>query len=578
MTAQVGPAPTSLGSRVRVRAGNASLFGIGVATLTASVMVLILYPVSRMFARVMFIEGQFRTDAFREVVGSPWFVGVWAQTLSTIAIAGSIALVLAGVFAWLNERTNASIGPLGDLLPLFPLLVPTIALAIGWTFLASPRIGFVNVFLNRTVNTWLPLELQFDIFTRRGLIFLYVLYFVPFAYLPITAAFRNSDPSLEEASRVSGAGILRTLRKVSLPVVAPAVLGGALLISITGLWLFSVPVVIATRAGIDILSVRIVRMLTYQFPPRFESAIVLSIFMMAILVVVWSIQRRVIRKGNYGTISGKSAKTHRLDLGVWRWPARMVIFAYLALVAVLPVAALLTVALQPFWTPDIDFSTFTLRNFQNVLITNNTTRRAFRTSATLGALGGFVVMLLTTVLAIYGAKVRGWRENAIDGVAKLPATLSNLVIAVGFLIAFAGPPFRLHATFTLLLVAYVVIYMPQASVQSTTAVSQVGRDLKEASAVSGASQGRTLRKIILPLVTPGFALGWALVFSLMVGDLAASTLLAGSRTPVLGFVMLDIYEQGTFGLLAALAATVSFMTSSVVLILMRIARPRFKRL
>lgn len=578
MTVQAPSAAPTLLAQLRARSAGVSPFGIGVAALTLVVMAVVLYPVGRMFIRVMFIEGQLRTDAFRDVVGSSWFSGVWAQTLSTIVIAGSIALVIAGVFAWLNERTNASIGPLGDLLPLFPLLVPTIALAIGWTFLASPRIGFVNVFLNRTVNAWLPTEIQVDIFTRGGLIFLYVLYFVPFAYLPITAAFRNSDPSLEEASRVSGAGILRTLRRVSLPVVAPAVVGGALLISISGLWLFSVPVVIATRAGIDILSVRIVRMLTYQYPPQFETAIVLSLFMMAILVVIWSIQRRVIRKGNYGTISGKSANTRKLDLGVWRWPARMVIFTYLALVAVLPVTALFVVALQPFWTPNIDFATFTLRNFESVLITNNTTRTAFRTSATLGALGGFLVMLITTVLAIYGSQVKGWRENAIDGVAKLPATLSNLVIAVGFLITFAGPPFRLHATFTLLIIAYIVIYMPQASVQSTTAVSQVGRDLKEASAVSGASQGRTLRKITLPLVIPGFALGWALVFSLMVGDLAASALLAGARTPVLGFVMLDIYEQGTFGLLAALAATVTVMTSAVVLILMRVARPRFKRL
>jgi iron(III) transport system permease protein len=148
---------------------------------------------------------------------------------------------------------------------------------------------------------------------------------------------------------------------------------------------------------------------------------------------------------------------------------------------------------------------------------------------------------------------------------------------VGVLLAFSGPPFNLSGTLVLLLMTYIVIHMPEASIAANAAVAQVGKELLEASSTSGATEGRTFREILMPLTLPGMVSGWALLFVLMAGELTASALLAGARNPVIGFVILDIWEQGTFGTLAALAFSFTIITSSIVIIVTWLSRRRTHR-
>jgi iron(III) transport system permease protein len=160
----------------------------------------------------------------------------------------------------------------------------------------------------------------------------------------------------------------------------------------------------------------------------------------------------------------------------------------------------------------------------------------------------------------------------LDAVIKLPAAISSMVVAVGFILAFSGPPFNLNGTLLILLLAYVVIYLPQASVAADAASSQIGRELHEASRVSGAGTGRTFRRVSLPLMMPGLAAGWALLFVRMVGDLTASAMLAGNANPVVGFRILDIFQNGSYALLAALATVLTGINLLIVLAVMVVSR------
>src|SRR5690606_31275424 len=205
------------------------------------------------------------------------------------------------------------------------------------------------------------------------------------------------------------------------------------------------------------------------------------------------------------------------------------------------------VALQPYWLPVINPAVFTLDNFYNALIERPLTRMGFLHSLSLGVIGGLIGILLGAVIALYVRNTKGMGGRIVDGVTKLPAALSHIVIGVGILLAFSGPPFNLSGTLVLLLITYIVIHMPEASIAANAAVAQVGKELLEASNTSGATQGMTFREVLLPLTLPGLVSGWALLFVLMAGELTASALLAGARNPVIGFVILDIWEQGTFG-------------------------------
>ncbi|OLT16149.1 hypothetical protein BJF78_14725 [Pseudonocardia sp. CNS-139] len=244
------------------------------------------------------------------VLSAPTLLPMLGNTAIVLGTSTALAVVVATLFAWLSERTTARAGWLAGVLPVVSLLVPSIAGAIGWVLLASPRAGFLNVAL---ADLGVPLVL--DVFSWPGLVLVYTLYLVPQVYLPVSAALAELDPALEEAARVGGRGPVRTLITVTLSAVRPAILSGALLALVYGVALFSVPLIIGTQARIDILSVEIVRLLTTEFPPRLPEAIVLSVVVLLVLGAAWAVNARVVRGGRFATISGRAAAGRRLRLG-----------------------------------------------------------------------------------------------------------------------------------------------------------------------------------------------------------------------------------------------------------------------
>jgi iron(III) transport system permease protein len=361
-----------------------------------------------------------------------------------------------------------------------------------------------------------------------------------------------------------------------LPAVAPS-LGAAVLLMIWhGFGLFSVPQIIGTGARIDVLSVRIVRLLTFSYPPETSLAVGLTFFVVLVVGTAWYFQGKILKSARHSTIGGRGHRVNRVQLGTWRIIARVLLLVYVLLASVLPLIALVLVTLNRFWSPDINWSGLSFDMFGRVLFNDPATSQALRDSLALGLGGASVGIALAATIALYMQRTSGWLARLLDAVIKLPAAISAMVLAVGFILAFSGPPFNLNGTFLILLLAYVVIYLPQASVAADAASSQIGRELDEASHVSGAGTRRTLWRVSLPLMLPGLAAGWALLFVRMVGDLTASAMLAGNANPVVGFRILDIFQNGSYALLAALATVLTAISSAIVLFVLVASRRRLR--
>jgi iron(III) transport system permease protein len=523
---------------------------------------LILYSLGLMLWRTFFAGGELQVDAIAAVFRAPWLPQVLFNTAVVVGISTAVAVALGAVLAWINERTDAGFGMLGSILPIIPLLLPGVAVAIGWVFIAAPNVGYVNAILAALPA---PLDqITVNINSWTGLVFVYSLNGIPYVYLVLSAALKNVDPALEEASRVSGAGLWRTLTKVSLPAIRPAIIASALLVVISGLGTFSTAVIIGTPAQVDLLTTRIVRMLTRSFPPDFVAAQMLSLLMLVAVAVVWWLQARVSKSGQFVALGGRAGGISKLPLGRWRLPARLFTILLILVTTVLPAVALLIVALQPYWTPVVRLDNLSLNNFREVLFNNRMILAAFQNSLLISTVGASIAMVIAVVSAIYIAVKNNLFASVVDFFLKVPAILPHLIIAVGFLIAFGGAPFYLSGSITILLLALVVMYISPGAIAATAAVDQVGKDLREASRISGAGEGRTVARIIVPLALPGFVAGWTLVFVQIMGDLSASAILAGLRTPVIGFAMLEIWEAGTFGTLAAFSAILCVLNLVVV--------------
>ncbi len=530
------------------------------------VLLLVVYPLVRLAIRALAPKGTLDLSAFG-VFAQPWIPGMVRDTLLMVGGSVILALIIGSTLAWLNERTDATLGLVGDILPLVPLLVPSIGMAIGWIFLASPDSGF----LNGPLVALFPDGFQFDIFTWPGLIFVVTLNLVPYVYLIMSSALRNLDSSLEEASSISGAGLGRTLWRISIPATRQALAGAALLTVIVGLALFSVPSVIGASANIDIFSVRIIRLVKQTFPADVGGAAVLGLFLFGVIASIFYVYQRISSTGHFATIGGKTFRTALVSLGRWKWVARALVLLYILLASVLPIAALVIVAVQPYWTPKIDPSVFTTDHFAMIFNVKSLSD-SLRNSTLLAAIVGGLSTAIAVAITIFSRNLAPRMRGIVRGVMKMPSAVSAVVLGLSFLVAFAGPPFSLSGTFVILGLAYFVLFLPEVSIAAESASSQIGRDLEEAARVSGASHLRASVTIVWRLMLPAALRGWALIFVLIIGELASATLLSGLKTPVVGAVILQIWDSGGFGQLAALAATITAVSTIAVIILNFAAR------
>ncbi len=517
------------------------------------------------------------TTVWSTISSSQTLSALW-HTAILVFFGGGIALLVGAMLAWINERTDARVGWAASVLPLVSMFVPSIASAIGWVFLGEPRVGLVNTVL-RSVLGDIGIHLKsgpFDIYSWYGLIFTYAAYLVPFAYLTISSGFQAMDPALEEAARASGAGVWKTFFRISLPSQRPAIGSAVLLLITMGFALFSLPVIIGTRANITVLPVLIVQDVTQAYPVNLVSALGRSLLLVIIVAGAWILQRRLVggRGQSFATITGKSSRLSAVRMGGWRWPARIAMVLYLFVAAVLPFLGLFMVSLEPFWKAHIDWSRVGFDNFRS--LTNQPEISAgLKNSLTYGVIGAFIVVICALLVAQLTELGQRSTWRIVDGVLKIPAAITHIVIAIGLIIAFAGSPFSWGGKPIILIVAYVILYFPQASFFASAGMQQIGRPLLEAATVTGTRPGRRLWRVILPLMAPALIASWSLIFVLMTGDITASAMLSSAGTPVIGFVMLDQWADGNFPEIAALGVVMTLISTAVVLTALGV-RNRFR--
>lgn len=545
------------------------------------IAILAVYPLSRVVVRLFFNEGRFTLAPVVKTVTYPDLPRILATTVGVLAASGLAAFLIGSLMAWLNERTDARMGALTDGLPLVPFLLPPIAGAIGWVMLLSDRAGYLNVVIRAVLSA-------FGIHRETGplsadswyaLIGVYTLYMVPFVFVIMSAGMKNIDGALEEQSRVCGRSALETFRRVVIPSLRPSVLSTVFVLIWFGTALYSVPAVIGRPAGIDVLTVEIVRLLTFTFPPDLDTAVGLSSIILGALAIAWLLQRRALRTNRFGLITGKATRAPRVSLGRWKWPLRGVFLAYILAAVVLPLAALLLVALNGFWSTTIRWSEFSLDAF-GAALSKRTNSLALWDSISLGTAAATTGVVLAALVAVFvhgrvsGRRSLLWRSLKWSGDAavKLPTAVANVVLAIGFILALGGAPFYLGGTAMILFIAYVIIYLPQASIAVDGAYGQIGSDLPEASRVSGAGPWRTFRTVYLPLLLPGMFAGWSLLFTRVVSDVEASSLLAGPRTPVAGVEIMNIYHNGVYADLAAMSVLLVLASGTALGVMMALAR------
>ena len=546
-------------------------FMILAGTLATLITVLILYPLGATLVSVFFLRGDSIISILTATIREPNIGKVLWNTAVIVGGSVLIATFIGATLAWLSERSDASMGWVTRTLPLVPFLVPPIIGTIGWTILTAPKSGYLNLII-REIASWFGIDIStgpLNPYNWFGIIFVYTLYLVPLIYLPVAASLRNLDSSLEEASTISGASPWRTLRYVTLPAIKPGIGAGALLALIFAFSLYSIPSILGNVPRIEVLTVRIVRLMSV-FPAQIAVALMLGMLMIAMIITGLWLQRRILSRSRFATIGGRGMRSTVVSLGRWKWPCRIVMLSYFLVTTILPFIAIVLLSMQPFWSAVINWSSFNLNNYTDVLgglsALGRGARDALLNSLSLASIGATCSIAISAIIVAFTH--RHWSNplaRLTEASTKLPGAVSHVVIGIAFIGALAGPPFRLSGTLAILLLAYLVVTMPQASFIVSTAYAQIGKELSEASFTSGASETRTFTKISLPLMIPGLAAGWATVFVLMAGDVTISVMLSSPGRPVVGYQILDLWTFGGLPTLAAIATIFTLLSCTVVL-------------
>ncbi|MEX2291611.1 MAG: iron ABC transporter permease [Mycobacteriales bacterium] len=510
---------------------------------------LALVPLVYLLWGTFFDATGFDLGGFERAYGNGRIGELFGNSLAFAGGAALLSITVGTTLAYLNVRTAVPFKALFFAASIVPLIVPGILYTVSWIFLASPQIGL----LNEATATLFGVR-PFDIFTIWGMIWVDGLHSSPIVFLLMVAAFRSMDPSLEESALMSGASRLQTLRKITLPLVKPALLGAVLIILITSLESFEVPALLGLQNGIYVFTSRIYFVLR-SYPPDYAGAGALAVSLLAIAIIGVMLTRYFIGKGSktFQTVTGKGFRPRPLDLGKWRPVVGAGIVIYFFVTVVGPLLVLVYASLLPFYqAPSANaFASFSFDNYETVL-NMRSAARALRNSFILGIAAATIVMSLMAIAAWITVRSRIPGRGIVEQVSFVPLVIPGIVLGLAISFVYLRSPIPIYGTLFILLIAYCTKYLPYGMRYATTSMTQISSELEESALVSGASWWTTFRRVLLPLLSPGILAGFVYILVVSFRELSSSILLYSPGNEVLSILIWEQFENGSFNVLAAI--------------------------
>ena len=519
------------------------------------------------------IPGVFTLDKLQQAYSNPRiYQSMWNTLIFSVGVT-FFAATLGTLLAWITERTNTPLRGLIFLLSVIRIIVPGILTTIAWIFLLSPKVGLVNLGLSKLLGIEGSL---FDVYNLWGMIWVDGLDLTPLAFLLMVAGFRSMDPSLEEASVVAGASRRETFFRVTLPLALPSFLATLLICMVRGLEAFEVPALLGMPVGIMTFSTEVFR--AVRTPPTdlglAGSYALLYVALSVVGIILY--QRATANAEKFAVITGKGFRPALIDLGRGKYLASGIILFLLVVFYILPLLVLLWSSLIPFYgIPSKQmWSLVSLDNYRYIFFGYPAVGRAFKNSFMLGVSSATAVMLLTAISSWIVVKTRLPGRKVLDSLTFIPIAIPGIVVGLALMWVYLTVPIGVYGTLWILLIAYSTKYLPYGMRTCYSSMTQIHKELEEASEACGGSWIRTFSRVTLPLLIPGLVAGWIWVMIHSFRELSTSLLLYSHNSEVVAVLIFSMWEHGEYPVLSALAV-VLILTLGLIIIIARWLRNRF---
>jgi iron(III) transport system permease protein len=475
-----------------------------------------------------------------------------------ISSGSTVLATLLGVsLAWINARTNC---PWRDYLEpynLIPFFLSPFVGAIAWHNLGEPQTGL----LNNWVRSIFGVEGAFiNVDNIWGVIWVTGIFFAPLVYLFVVGSLRRMDPSLEDSARTTGAGLLRTTMTVTLPLVMPGILSGAIIVFVTSAGEFGVPFKLSAPYGWETLTTQIFSKAVGDDANHNLGAAMSMALGIITVILIW-IQQRYIAPRSFTTVTGKGFRPNVLDLGPWRWVAFVYNLLFIAVAVVLPIICLILVSLHPVWTGAVQWGEMTTINYVKTLFwwrpeAISAATNGIGNSLFLSFVGASIAMVLALVISYMIHRTKGFGVRLLDFLSVVPIGFPGIVLAMGVLITYIQTP--IYATIWILMLGYITRFFPYGQRNISSIMLAISEELDQSSRMAGASWLTTLRRITIPLLKPGIFAGWILLFIIFLRELSISIILftTGTETLSVGVYYLTNFENEPLTSALSMAQTV----------------------
>jgi iron(III) transport system permease protein len=536
-----------------------------VALIYAGLAISVVYPLLAVLAQALFEGVGLSLGKIKEVFTTPNIVQAAENTLLISVLTVVLAAGIGVALAWLIARSNMPFKRVLDPLNMIPFYLSSVVGALSWQVIAAPRSGLINSLLAPLFS-----EPPFNVYSIGGISLVLGLFYAPYVYLFTLGSLQSMDASLEDAARMSGASKFQTAVRITLPLSAPAILSACILVFVTAAGIFGVPLVLGVPGSVHTLSTLIYRSIN-EYPADFATAAILSSALFIFTAIFTVMQIVLLRGRRFTTVTGKGYRPRMVELGRWRWAALAMNGLYLVFV-IGPFLALLLVSFQDAWTGTFDWARLTLANYHKVVFVDVTAKRGLVNSLVISTIGATIAVAVCMMLALVIHRTRLPARAGLAPLAMVPVTVPGIVFGLGFLVALIPTP--LYGTVWIIMLAYIVHYLPTGLRNGESLVQSVSRELDESARMSGASWRSAMTRIVVPLVAPGMVSMWLLLFVTYIREVSSSMMLFTYGTETMSIALIRIMEYEPYGVSGAFGVLQTVLVLVCVGAIRQITIPR----
>ena len=506
---------------------------------------------------------------------SPDLLTSVANSAIFAVFATLVSLIFGGVLAWIVVRTDAPFKGLAFLTTIISLGTPYILYVTGWLYLLG-RSGPINA-------TWKwmtgSMDNLFNVNSLVGMIAIEGFLWSPLVFLLLSATFRTANAEMEEAARMSGATVRSTIWRISFRLASPAIAALAVFVFVRNLESFEVPALVGMPGHVDVLTTQIYEGVQ-RMPPDIGYASAYSLVMICCIAVLLYFYSKISTAAErYAGITGKGYRPRPFRLGGYRWLGGAIVLLNFVIVLLLPLAAILWMAITPFVQPVrlASFQHITFAHFQTVL-EQSYYHGLFLNTVIVAAGTATVVMVLTLFTGWIVARRKAFGKIT-EQLVTMPLVFPGLVLGLAILQLALAFPLPVYGTLWIVSFGFVVRYMPYGMRYTFAGIMQIHRELEQAASVAGANTWEIIWRVVTPLLLPALASGWLFIFLIATKEMSMPLLLAGPGAQTVPVAMFDLWSSGQSGEVAALgliwAALMTILSCAFYLLTRRASAKTF---